>query len=135
MSSLSYGEIPAPSVCSPTRTRKHPRMCIWRAWRSSACTTRDTQLRSESSNPGKVRAYYANYGIERQSSTPYQHWQNSVKRDIKTMIHNISAVVVHGSILMRADSRNRALKHWIKVHNDLPRSISQPVLTQCYHGD
>ena len=62
----------------------------------------------------KVRAYYAKYGIERQSSTPYQHWQNSVERDIQTMIHNISAVV-HGSILMRADSWNRALKHWIKV--------------------
>ena len=30
----------------------------------------------------KVRAYYAKYGIERQSSTPYQHWQNSVERDI-----------------------------------------------------
>ena len=40
------------------------------------------------------------------------------------MIHNISAVV-HGSILMRADSWNRALKHWIKVHNDLPRSANQ----------
>jgi hypothetical protein len=51
----------------------------------------------------KVRAYYAKYGIERQSSTPYQHWQNSVERDIQTMIHNISAVV-HRSILMRADS-------------------------------
>ena len=72
----------------------------------------------------KVRAYYAKYGIERQSSTPYQHWQNSVERDIQTMIHNISAVV-HGSILMRADSWNRALKHWIKVHNDLPRSANQ----------
>ena len=65
----------------------------------------------------KVREYYAKHGIERQSSTPYQHWQNSVERDIQTMIHNISAVV-HGSLLMRADSWNRALKHWIKVHND-----------------
>jgi hypothetical protein len=45
----------------------------------------------------KVRAYYAKYGIEKQSSTPYQHWQNSVERDIQTMIHNISAVV-HGSV-------------------------------------
>jgi hypothetical protein len=26
---------------------------------------------------------------------------------------------------MRADSWNRALKHWIKVHNDLPRSANQ----------
>ena len=26
---------------------------------------------------------------------------------------------------MRADSWNRALKHWIKVHNDLPRSAHQ----------
>jgi len=72
----------------------------------------------------KVREYYAKYGIERQSSTPYQHWQNSVERDIQTMIHNISAVI-HGSLLMRADSWNRALKHWIKVHNDLPRSAHQ----------
>jgi hypothetical protein len=61
----------------------------------------------------KVRAYYAKYGIGRQSSTPYQHWQNSVERDIQTIIHYISAVV-HESILMRADSWNRALMHWIK---------------------
>jgi hypothetical protein len=40
------------------------------------------------------------------------------------MIHNISAVI-HGSLLMRADSWNRALKHWIRVHNDLPRSAHQ----------
>ena len=72
----------------------------------------------------KVRDYYAKHGIERQSSTPYQHWQNSVERDIQTMIHNISAVI-HGSLLMRADSWHRALKHWIKVHNDLPRSAHQ----------
>ena len=39
----------------------------------------------------KVRAYDAKYGIKRQSSTPYQHWQNSVERDIQMMIHNISA--------------------------------------------
>ena len=51
----------------------------------------------------KVRDYYAKHGIERQSSTPYQHWQNSFERDIQTMIHNISAVI-HGSLLMRADS-------------------------------
>ena len=72
----------------------------------------------------KVREYYAKHGIERQSSTPYQHWQNAVERDIQTMIHNISAVI-HGSLLMRADSWNRALNHWIKVHNDLPRSARQ----------
>ena len=72
----------------------------------------------------KVRSYYAKHGIQRQSSTPYQHWQNSVERDIQTMIHNISAVI-HGSLLMRADSWNRALKQWIKVHNDLPRSSHQ----------
>ncbi len=28
----------------------------------------------------KVRDYYAKHAIERQSSTPYQHWQNSVER-------------------------------------------------------
>ena len=34
----------------------------------------------------KVRAYYAKYGIEKQSST---HWQNLVERNVQTMIHNI----------------------------------------------
>ena len=72
----------------------------------------------------KARKYYAKHGIERQSSTSYQHWQNAVERDIQTMIHNISAVI-HGSLLMRADSWNRALKHWIRVHNNLPRSAHQ----------
>jgi hypothetical protein len=33
----------------------------------------------------KVRNYYVKHGIERQSSTPYQHWQNSVERDIQTI--------------------------------------------------
>ena len=33
----------------------------------------------------KVRTYYSKHGIERQSSTSYQHWQNSVERDIQTM--------------------------------------------------
>ena len=40
------------------------------------------------------------------------------------MIHNIS-VVMHGSILVRADSWNRAFKHLINVRNDLPRSTNQ----------
>ena len=49
----------------------------------------------------QVRSYYAKHGIERQSLgyPPYQHWQNSVERDIQTMIHNISAVI-HGALLM-----------------------------------
>jgi hypothetical protein len=50
------------------------------------------------------------------------------------MIHNISAVV-HGSILMRADSWNRALKHWIKVYNDLPRSANQYLLNAIMDND
>ena len=33
----------------------------------------------------KIRTYYAKHGIERQSNTPYQHWQNSVERDIQTI--------------------------------------------------
>jgi hypothetical protein len=45
----------------------------------------------------KVRDYFAKHDIERQSSTPYQHWQNSVERDIQTMIHNISAAIVNRS--------------------------------------
>jgi hypothetical protein len=78
-----------------------------------------------------VRDYYAKHGIERQSSTLYQHWQNSVERDIQTMTHNISAVI-HGSLLMRADSWNRALKHWIRVHNDLPERHTSTHPTQSW---
>eukprot|EP01035_Chromulina_nebulosa_P028631 gene28631-37837_t len=61
----------------------------------------------------KVREYY-----DAKHGTPYKHWQNSVEWDIQTMIHNNISAVVHVSLLMRTDSRNRALKHWIKRRND-----------------
>ena len=72
----------------------------------------------------KIKVIRGRYFIERESSTPYKHWQNSVERGFQTMIHNISAVR-HGLILIRAYSWKRAFKHWINVHNDLPRSTNQ----------
>ena len=51
----------------------------------------------------KIKVIRGRCFIEGESSTPYQHWQNSVERDFQTMIHNISAVM-HGLILIQAYS-------------------------------
>jgi hypothetical protein len=78
----------------------------------------------------KVHANYAKYGVERQSSTPYQHWQSSVERDIHTMIHNISAFV-HGSYLCE---QNRGTEHSstglrsTTTYHDQPTSTHQMLL-------
>jgi hypothetical protein len=73
----------------------------------------------------KARNYYAKHGIERQSSTSYQHWQNAVERDIQTMIHNISAVI-HGSLEPSAQTLDQSAQQSSK--------ISTPGLTQRNHG-
>jgi hypothetical protein len=43
----------------------------------------------------KVTEYYESKGCTHQSSAPYQQWQNSVERDIQTILANVSATT-HG---------------------------------------
>ena len=66
-----------------------------------------------------VKAYIEEHNIERQSSSPYHHWQNAVEREVQTMVNNVSANI-HGQILLRADTWALALEYYVKVHNALP---------------
>lgn len=67
------------------------------------------------------RDQYKVRNIEHQSSTPYQHWQNAVERDVQTCKHNVSAVI-HGQDLLRADTWTSAVSHWNDLHNSLPHA-------------
>jgi len=67
------------------------------------------------------RNNYQERKIEHQSSTPYQHWQNAVERDVQTCKHNVSAVI-HGQDLLRADTWTSAVAHWTDLHNSLPHA-------------
>ena len=51
----------------------------------------------------EVNAYKVSNNIEHQSSSPYHQWQNTVERDIQTMLNNVSANI-YGQLLLRADS-------------------------------
>ena len=59
----------------------------------------------------KVTEYYDINGCTHQSSAPYQQWQNSVERDIQTILANVSATI-HGQDWLRADTWSYALSHW-----------------------
>jgi hypothetical protein len=70
----------------------------------------------------KVTEYYESKGCTHQSLAPYQQWQNSVERDIQTILANVSATI-HGQDWLRADTWSYALSHWTRLHNSLPHSV------------
>ena len=70
----------------------------------------------------KVTEYYESKGCTHQSSAPYQQWQNSVERDIQTILANVSATI-HGQDWLRADTWSYTLSHWARLHNSLPHSV------------
>ena len=49
---------------------------------------------------------------------------NAVKRDIQTILSNVSATL-HGKDFLRADVWHHALFHWIRLHNALPHSVTK----------
>ena len=57
--------------------------------------------------------------IEHQASSPHRHHQNTVEREIQTLIGYVSAVL-HGTELLRADAWERAATQWVNLANDLP---------------
>ncbi len=57
--------------------------------------------------------------IEHQASSPHRHHQNTVEREIQTLIGYVGAVL-HGPELLRADAWERAATHWVNLANDLP---------------
>ena len=132
MSSHLYGEI---YVLPLGQTRKHHRMCTSKDSRSlPACTTRDTESKLRSSDPTTpLHSSLGRYTRTTPSTASREdnpaHWQNWVEMDIQMMIYNIS-VVMHGSILTRADSWNRAIKHQFTM----PHHDQLTITHQCYHG-
>ena len=68
--------------------------------------------------------YYTNNNLEHQTSAPYQQWQNSVERDVQTLVNNTSAVL-HGQDHIRADCWTYAAQHWTSLHNNLPHPVTK----------
>ena len=59
------------------------------------------------------------HGIRMESSTPYQHWQNGVERDMQTMIKAVSTML-YTSTFTRKDLWGHALEHYVYVHGYIP---------------
>ena len=53
---------------------------------------------------------------------PYQKWQNAVKREIQTILSNVSAAI-HGQDFLRADVWAHALSHWMRLYNSTPHAV------------
>ena len=71
----------------------------------------------------KVRKFYKDNDCTCQFSSPYQHWQNAVERDVQTVIHNMSAVL-HTNEFVTVMMWSFALRHFTRLFNDTPLSSS-----------
>jgi hypothetical protein len=60
-------------------------------------------------------------GIASQNSAPYRHFQNSVERDVQTIIKKASTIL-HGQLWLRPDAWALAVRHTVELDNYLPRS-------------
>jgi len=67
----------------------------------------------------RMMALLDKYGMNKQSSAPYQHYQNSVERDIQTCIKAISCQL-HDQPLLPAKWWDHIFWHLIEVHNRVP---------------
>jgi len=64
------------------------------------------------------------YGMSKQSSAPYQHYQNSVERDVQTCVKAVSTIL-HNQPLLPAKWWDYAFWHEIDLHNRLPNASTQ----------
>lgn len=67
----------------------------------------------------KTRALMDKYDMNKQSSAPYQHYQNSVERDVQTMVKKISCVL-HDQPMLPAKWWDYVFWHEIDLHNRVP---------------
>jgi hypothetical protein len=56
-----------------------------------------------------------------QSSAPYRHFQNSVKRDVQTIIKKASAIL-YGQLWLRLDAWALAVQHIVNIDKFMPRT-------------
>jgi hypothetical protein len=59
--------------------------------------------------------------IVSQSSASYSHFQNSVERDVETIIKKALAILL-GQLWLRPDAWAMAVKHIVDIGNHMPRS-------------
>ena len=71
----------------------------------------------------KVRKSYKDNDCTCQFSSPYQHWQNAVERDVQTVIHNMSAVL-HTNEFVTVMMWSFAMRHFTLLFNDTTLSSS-----------
>ena len=69
----------------------------------------------------KVLAVLAVHGMTKQRSGAYQHHQNSVERDVQTIVKQISTVL-HGQNLLKAKFWDYVLFHVVEMHNRVPNT-------------
>jgi hypothetical protein len=73
---------------------------------------------------GNIEWYYLQHNINKQHSQPYQHYQNSVERDVQTIIKK-SATIIHAQLWFRPDCWPLAIQYVIDVDNHLPKSYNR----------
>ena len=66
-----------------------------------------------------IRHLAEKHQMSMQHSAPYSHWQNSVERDIQTMIKGVTTLL-HSQTWLRKDAWNVALKAWTSTRNRTP---------------
>jgi hypothetical protein len=71
----------------------------------------------------KVMAILAKYGMTKQSSAPYQHYQNTVERDVQTLVKLI-ACILHSQGFLKARWWAHALFHAVEMHNRIPNRVT-----------
>jgi uncharacterized Rmd1/YagE family protein len=59
------------------------------------------------------------HGIKSESSTPYQHFQNSVERDVQTMTKFVSTML-YSTPFLRKDMWSLAMDHYAAVLGNIP---------------
>ena len=69
----------------------------------------------------KVLNFYLDNDCRCELSSPYQHWQVAVERDVQTVIHSMAAVI-HCNNFINASAWSFALRHFTRVFNDTPLS-------------
>ena len=72
----------------------------------------------------KTKVVMDKYNMTKQSSAPYQQYQNSVERDIQTMVKKISCVL-HDQPLLPAKWWDYAFWHEVELHNRVPNSSTK----------
>ena len=69
----------------------------------------------------KMTALLERHNMTKQSSAPYQHYQNTVERDVQTLVKKISCVL-HDQPMLPAKWWDYVFWHEIELHNRIPNT-------------